>query len=372
MGSDGSEGFSRRGVRRRTFLGALGGASLVPALAAGAAPAWADGPGTEGGLRWRGPASGGHRLEVTGYAEDGTDPAAVAASARALSRLGVDGINIDATGSEAPLPSEKSLTLLAQARDLGLRADILVGNYSRELEDFDSEALHRLISSPRHRSSLIATLVAAVRQQGWDGVQMDFELIRAEDGPGLLALAGELTDALPAGVGLSMAVTSFTDPQEFVDNGYDLAGLGRVLDRMVLMAYDQHGPTWNGVGPIGGLPWQEEALRLVLRDVPAGKLDLGVAGYGYTWPTTGTGDQVSDAKARQMVAADGRAARWDPVQGEWTTTLRDGTVMWWSAPGRSWAPRRAMAQRHALHGMALWSLALSDPIPSAGRVAHLT
>src|SRR5205823_5854004 len=97
-----------------------------------------------------------------------------------------------------------------------------------------------------------------------------------------------------------------------------------------LMAYDQHGPTWTKAGPVGGLPWCREVLGVLLADVPAAKIDLGVAGYGYTWPRQGTGRYLTDAQARRLVARDGAEPRWDATQGEWTARLSDGTVLWWS------------------------------------------
>jgi spore germination protein YaaH len=300
-------------------------------------------------------------LPATGYAENGTAPARVNASAPALATLGVDGVNIDAAGDSVPLPDSDSLALLRQARQKHLRAEFLLGNYSDAIGDFDPDATTKLVSSPANRAAVIATVVKAIRTQGWDGVQIDLEAIKGSDRANLLVFLTELKKALPKHKTLSMAVTAFTDAQEYADNGYDLAGLGRILDQVALMAYDEHGPTWNGVGPIGGLPWQTAALRLVLAKIPADKLDLGVAGYGYTWPVTGTGDQVSDAQARQLVSNDHSVAHWDATQGEWTATLHNGTVMWWS-DARSWPLRESLARRYHLHGMALWSLGLSDPI----------
>jgi len=339
-------------------------AALAPALAVGIAASSL--PGSAGATASAAPRPAAahataRTLPVTGYAENGTDPSLVAASAAHLSTLGVDGINISADGASVPQPGAESLTLLRQARSRHLRAEILVGNFSDALGDFDSPAIHNLVSSPPHRRAVIRSLVRAVREQGWDGVQVDLEAIAARDRGGLTQFIAELRAAMPAGKSLSMAVTAFTTESEYVANGYDLTRLGRSLTRMVLMAYDEHGPTWNGVGPIGGLPWQEASLRLVLRHVPARKLDLGVAGYGYTWPTKGTGEQVGDAQARQMVADDHATAHWNVKQGEWTATLSDGTVMWWS-DARSWPLRQALARRYGLHGMALWSLALSDPV----------
>ena len=59
---------------------------------------------------------------------------------------------------------------------------------------------------------------------------------------------------------------------------------------------------------------------------------------------------------------------WDGTQGEWTATLKNGTVLWWS-DANSWPLRVSLAQQYGLHGMALWALDLSDPIPVASAQA---
>ena len=303
-------------------------------------------------------------LAVTGYAEEGTANGAIDASAAAMTTVGVDGININSAGTSAPAPDAGALTLLAKAHADHLRAEFLVGNYSSSIGDFDPTALDKLLSSPTNINSVVATVVNAVNAQGWDGVTVDFESILGKDAQGLVTFSTALKKAMPAGKTVSIDVTAFETAAEYAANGYNLSALGGVVDRVALMAYDQHGPTWNGVGPIGGLPWQETCLRQLLTKVPAAKVDLGVAGYGYTWPKTGTGVQVSDAQARQLVTADGSTAVWDSVQGEWTATLKNGTVMWWS-DAKSWPLRATLAQKYAVHGMALWSLGLSDPLKSS-------
>ncbi|NUR57390.1 MAG: hypothetical protein HOV87_01555 [Catenulispora sp.] len=300
-------------------------------------------------------------LAVTGYAEEGTANSAIDASAAAMTTVGVDGININSAGTGVPAPDAGALTLLAKAHADHLRAEFLVGNYSASIGDFDPTALDKLLSSPNNINSVVATVVNAVNTQGWDGVTIDFESILGKDAQGLVAFGTALKQAMPAGKTVSIDVTAFETAAEYTANGYNLSALGGVVDRVALMAYDQHGPTWNGVGPIGGLPWQETCLRQLLTEVPAAKIDLGVAGYGYTWPRTGTGVQVGDVQARQLVTADGSTATWDSTQGEWTATLKNGTVMWWS-DAKSWPLRAALAQEYAVHGMALWSLDLSDPL----------
>ena len=310
------------------------------------------------------PASAAPALAVTGYAESGgaTTGAEIDASAPAMSTVGVDGVNINSAGTSVPAPDSTTITLLNKAHADNLRAEFLVGNYSDAIGDFDPTALDKLLSSSSNTSKVVSSLVGDVTSQGWDGITVDFESIESKDEQGLVNFVTALKAAMPAGKTVSVDVTAFPDAADYPANGYNLTALGGAADRIALMAYDEHGPTWNGVGPIGGLPWQESCLQQVLADVPAAKVDLGVAGYGYTWPTSGTGVQVTDAQARQMVQSDGSTATWDSTQGEWTVTLKNGTVMWWS-DAKSWPLRVALAQKYSLHGMALWALDLSDPIP---------
>ena len=316
-------------------------------------------------------ASAAPALAVTGYAESGgaTTAAEIDASAPALSTVGVDGVNINSAGTSVSTPDSSTTTLLSKAHADKLRAEILVGNYSDALGDFDPTALDKLVSSSGNIGKVVSSLVSDVNAQGWDGVTVDFESIESQDEQGLVNFVTALKSALPSGKTVSVDVTAFPDAADYPANGYNLTALGNAVDRIALMAYDEHGPTWNGVGPIGGLPWQESCLKQVLADVPAAKVDLGVAGYGYTWPKSGTGVQVTDAQARQMVQSDGSTATWDSTQGEWTATLKNGTVLWWS-DAKSWPLRVTLAQKYGLHGMALWALDLSDPIPVTAASAN--
>lgn len=301
------------------------------------------------------------QILVTGYAEDGTPPEQVAASAAGLATLGVDGVDISAGGTTVAPPDAGDLSLLYEARRFRLQAELLIGNYSDRLAGFDPAAAHALLSSPPNINRVAATLARLVAGQRWTGILVDLESLDAGDRTGLVAFVRMLGKRLPAGRTVSVAVTAFTSAEQYAANGYDLRQLGGLANRIVLMAYDEHGPTWSGPGPIGGLPWQRAALRPVLALVPAGRIDLGVAGYGYTWPERGTGAQFSDAGARQLVRAAGGTAHWNARQGEWTATLPDGTVIWWS-DARSWRLRVALARSYHLHGLALWSLGLSDPL----------
>jgi spore germination protein len=301
-------------------------------------------------------------LASTGYILGGSPDRLVARDAHGLATLGVAGVAISSNGRSVSSPDAGTARLAATAHDNGLRAELLVSNFSDELGDFDPRAASRLLRHPDRVRGVATALAGFVADQGWDGVQVDLESLSKADGDGLLMLVQELQTRMAPEKTVSIAVMASTVAREYVRRGYQLPGLGQAVDTLALMTYDQHGPSWSGPGPIGARGWQEQALATVLTKVPATKVDLGVAGYGYTWPRNGTGHTVTVKQARRLVSADGAKARWRRGPGEWTARLSNGTVLWWS-DARSYEQRLQMAEDAGLHGLALWRLGSADPLP---------
>ncbi len=306
----------------------------------------------------------GHRvLPVTGYAGDWTSPSVLAAQARALTVIGVDGVDLNARGNAVARPSLAARQLLAAAHAAGLPAVLLVGDYD-DTSATPSVTAGRLLHSARNRARVVAELVRIVRHQGWNGITVDLEDLSPSDAAGLVGFVARLHRELPRGDQLAVDVAATPNLSLYPEIGYHLRGLGKVAD-VVLMAYDESGP-WSAPGPIGGLPWQRLSIASVRRLVPADRLVLGVAAYGYTWPAGASvhdGIAVTDWQARRLARASGRSPRWIPSQGEWTVRLRDGTVLWW-ADARSYKLRQRLAARDHLAGLAIWQLATADQLPA--------
>jgi spore germination protein YaaH len=300
-------------------------------------------------------------LSVTGYQEE-TDPAsAITASERALSVVGIDGVDIDAHGTAVDQPDAGALRQLAVAHRDHLAGILLVGNWDDAINNFSERLAFGLLGDPAAIASVARTLAGDVTSEGWDGISIDLESLLPRDSSGLTAFATALRADLPAGKSLAVDVTNFTSAAQYRANGYDIGALGRIVNVFALMAYDDHGPWENTPGPIGPLAWQKAGLAVVLRSVPAAKVDLGVAGYGYSWGPRHRNLQLSVAGSRAMVRRGGGRARWVTRVGEWTARLGDGSVLWWS-DARSYRLRVALARADHLHGLAVWSLGLDDPL----------
>jgi spore germination protein YaaH len=289
------------------------------------------------------------RVNATGYAMAGSaKPSDITRDAGYLRTIGIDGVTLDGPADVTAVGADAH-RLRRAAQGHGRRAVLLVSNYTDALGDFDEPLAHRMLTSPGRRAAVVSALVRAAR--GFDGVQIDLESLRARDREGLVAFTRELRAALP-GRSLSMAVMASTDDRGYRARGYDLAALEPSLDRVVLMAYDQHGP-WSSAGPIGSLPWVRRQLAYVAQVLPRAKIDLGVAAYGYQWG--GGADHLTVPQARSRA---GRHARWSARDGEWTARLPGGRRLWWS-DRRSLVARERIARSAGVHGVAIWQIGSS-------------
>ena len=218
-----------------------------------------------------------------------------------------------------------------------------------------------MLESARNRRSVAQAIASDAVEGGWDGVTIDFESIRRADRADLVTFVGAVRTRLPHGDTLVVDVPASSSATDPYIAPFDDRALAGDADELVLMAYDEHYPT-GPAGPIAGLAWVKACLDVALRSVPASKLQLGEAGYGYRWYPDGRATSVGDAQARRIAARAGVAPTWDAIQGEWHVTLPDRSVMWWS-DARAQALDTVVASQAHLRGIAVWQLVQSDPLP---------
>ena len=184
-------------------------------------------------------------LASTGYVLGGASDALVARDAHGLATLGVVGVSLARNGRTVSAPDADVTRLLGTAHAHGLRAELLLSNYSNRIGGFDPKAAAKLLRDPAHVQAVAAQLASYVATQGWDGIQVDLESMSKRDADGLLMLVNELQARMATEKSVSIAVMASTDAQEYVARGYRLAELGAAVDTLALMTYDQHGP-WSG------------------------------------------------------------------------------------------------------------------------------
>ena len=127
------------------------------------------------------------------------------------------------------------------------------------------------------REALIRDLLEAARP--YDGLQIDFENVPQRDGASFLSFLNELRIGLGSKF-FSVALQART--RTLPDDVYDYARIKPLVDRILIMAYDEH---WSGSapGPIASMGWCQRVARYALDTIGIEKLIMGLPFYGRSW-----------------------------------------------------------------------------------------
>jgi len=147
------------------------------------------------------------------------------------------------------------------------------------------------LADPTLRTQHIAELVALAVENGFDGVDINYENFAFKDGrsswdatqPNWTAFITELGAAMRAqGKVLSVTIPGPCDTRNQCGgrNGYwvyNLPGIAPQADRIRIMAYDY---TVQSVGPIAPIGWVRANVEYAVTVMDPGKLQIGVPTYG--------------------------------------------------------------------------------------------
>lgn len=244
-------------------------------------------------------------------------------------------------------------------------------------EDADMASFAKILGSARQRAAMVRTLVRLASSPDYAGLDLDFEDLAIDHGrrakladavaAGYPRLVGEACAALHA-IQRSCAVTLMPrtsnghawhgDVAEWV---YRYGALGKVADRVQVMAYDDHIPG-DPAGPVAPLPWVKQVLAYSRAQVPSGKIELGVPTYGYSW--SAAGDQTLTAQqATQLAAQVHVRIRWNAPAAEATFSYRQKGALHtvWFEDSAGDVVRAKLAAADHLAGIALWAAGYETP-----------
>jgi spore germination protein YaaH len=181
------------------------------------------------------------------------------------------GAEIDTYGRLTDVPNRRKLARFPGRVHLGVAC-----NSSRALTHFVLEPGSAV------REQLIADILEA--SQSYDGLQIDFELVPARDGGTFLSFLAELR----AGLGdklFTIALPARLRPLQ--NDVYDYKKISPLVDRILVMAYDEHWST-SAPGPIASMGWCRSIASYSLGVLEPEKLVMGIPFYGRTWGSENT------------------------------------------------------------------------------------
>jgi spore germination protein len=288
-----------------------------------------------------------------------------AVAARAIDEVDLDWWHQRADGSLVPELASPAFVVQAHADHLQVFATIT--NRRSDDAPFDPAIAAAILATPASRAASVARLVTLCRQRSYDGIDLDWESLRAGDRDAFSAYVRLLGAELhAAGRRLSIAVYAKSrdypaGPEAGAMAAEDYGALGQAADEFKLMTYAQHNG-YTGPGPISSPAYMAPVLAYAERHVPARKIWLGVPFFGLGWGSGVSYLLWTDAEA--LLAAT-HAALQRSYSGEalfrYTAAGVGHTVYFQDRSAVASVLRFAGEQQPRIAGIAIWVMGGEDP-----------
>jgi len=132
--------------------------------------------------------------------------------------------------------------LLKEAKAAGKPVLALVHNISAS-GGFDRNLVQAVLSNPSLRQTAVVNIARTVRDNGYAGVNVDFEDVPTYNRDLYTAFVRELAAVLQKDgyqVTLSVPAKTWDDPNNAWSGAFDYQALGKIADAIMIMTYDEH------------------------------------------------------------------------------------------------------------------------------------
>ncbi|MFT8321247.1 MAG: glycosyl hydrolase family 18 protein [Bacillus sp. (in: firmicutes)] len=228
--------------------------------------------------------------------------------------------------------------------------------------NFDPEKTHQVFKDYKTRQKVIRQLLVYSEMYDLDGINIDIENVKEEDGKYVTQFVREATPYLhEAGLTVSMDIT-------FIAGGnysafYEREHLSDIVDYLVVMAYDEHWASSPKAGSVASFPWVESNLENLLTQVPNDKLVLAVPLYTRLWEEKENGEITSQALSMEKVEEWLEKKKVKPTYdeasgqnyGEYYDPKTKSTYKIWLEDEMSLSKRASLVDKYDLAGVASWS-----------------
>jgi spore germination protein YaaH len=232
-------------------------------------------------------------------------------------------------------------------------------------KNFSKYNAHQVLIDPAKQAKVIREIVDIAVKNNYDGVNIDWENMYVEDRDLFTDFVRQLTASLKdANKTVSVDVTVLTaewdkPPYSTWVHCYDRAALGKIVDYVALMAYDEHNQAYPN-GSVASLPWVEEGIKHLIKDVPSSKVLLGVPFYTHDFSNEYPkgSEYIGLDETQRRLTQYNASVYWDAGVGQYVATYyRNGYKhSIWVEDDRSLGLKLDLANQYNLAGMAAWSL----------------
>ena len=239
---------------------------------------------------------------------------------------------------------------------------------------FGSYELSTLLENYFYRQNAINNLLDLVLSVGADGIDIDFELLPANQRDNLVLFMEELSFAFHSQ--MDDPIITMATPAIDWSNAWDYESLAEITDGLFIMGYNYFYSGSANAGPVAPLGGYFYDIEYTVNDYlnktnnQTDKLILGLPYYGYDWDvvdssinseTMSYGIAKTYAEARMLDEYYG--SYWDQSSNSAWLTYYDDTWAWnqcWFDDHLSLSNKYAFAKELELQGIGIWALGYDD------------
>ena len=305
----------------------------------------------------------GRRILGNGFAYPFISPWVLSQTLPFLSELSVFSYGFTTEGELIP-PALPTDWMVEEALNYGTTPILTLTPFGPDGQ-FSNYLIHAILTNTAARNRLIESLYDTVRLENYQGINIDFEYILAEDRDLFTAFVRDVTLAmheLGYEVTVDLAPKTSSDQPGLLYEGKDYAGLGAAADRLFVMTYEwgyTYGPAM-AVAPINKV---QQVLDYAVTEIPREKIDMGIPNYGYDWTLPFVRGEsravtIGNVEAVQIAIQNNAEIGFDEVaQAPYFHYVMDGmTHEVWFEDARSILAKYRLLQQYPLHGFGCWQV----------------
>ncbi len=309
------------------------------------------------------PDKGKREISVNGYAYPFINRWTLEQTLPYLTDLSVFSYGFTAYGEllYPPLPDD---WMIYMCNEFGTRPILTLTPFDSN-GNFNNYLIHSIVQNPEYSAFLIDNLLSVMRAKGYQGVDIDFEFILAEDRDYFTEFVRNVTAVMnQAGFTASVALAPKTSAVQrgLLYEGKDYRGLGEAANSVLLMTYEW-GYTYGPPMAVAPVNMVRRVIEYALTEIDRSKIDMGIPNYGYDWTLpfvsgASRATTIGNIEAVQIAINNNATILFDETaQAPYFNYVKNGQEhQVWFEDVRSLSAKFNLVEEFQLRGVGYWQI----------------
>lgn len=252
-------------------------------------------------------------------------------------------------------------TYVNRANQLGYEVWALIADFTDD--DLGGERIASVLPYTSKRENMTNKLVSLAIEYNLDGINVDFEKIKQENGDDYVQFLRELSIKCRSN-NIILSINNYVPSAWTVY--YNTIEQGEIADYVVIMAYDEHVIPSDGAGPVASIGFVDKAITDILENVDESKVIIGIPFYARLWEEKEDGNLSSRSygmgAVNNIISNRDLTKTWmDDLGVNYCEYEEDGsTFKIWVEDGQSIEEKLKIINENNVAGIASWKLGLED------------